>query len=69
MLDWTRLEEPPQDYRFLDIDVPWTIQDVENVITIPERLSEGSDVESSISTFLAVRNKRMSLLSKLICVY
>ena len=67
--DWTKLEEPPQDYRFLDIDVSWTIRDVEDVITIPERLSEGSDVENSISTFLAVRNERLSLLSKLIYVY
>ena len=67
--DWTKLEEPPQDYCFLDIDVSWTIRDVEDVITIPERLSEGSDVENSISTFLAVRNERLSLLSKLIYVY
>lgn len=67
--DWTKLEELPQNYRFLDIDVSWTIRDVEDVITIPERLSEGSDVESPISTFLAVRNERMSLLSKFICVY
>jgi len=67
--DWTKLEEPPQDYRLFDIDVSWTIRDVEDVITIPERLSERSDVESSISAFLVVRSKWMLLLSKLICVY
>lgn len=55
--DWTQPEEPPQDYRFLDIDVPWTIREVEDVITTPGRLSEGGDIESSIPTFLAVRSK------------
>ncbi|KAL9716171.1 rRNA processing protein [Leucoagaricus gongylophorus] len=51
--DWTQPEEPPQDHRFLDIDVPWTIREVEDVTTTPGRLSEGSDIESSIPTFLA----------------
>ncbi|KAF5355996.1 hypothetical protein D9756_003829 [Leucocoprinus leucothites] len=51
--EWEISEEPPQNYQLLDVDVPWTTQEIDDVVTNSGSLSEGGSPESSLSTFLS----------------